>query len=372
MKNKVNYFYGIDFLRWVAALAIVFYHYLLHFQIVEINSSSFLNYLVINKEFAQAFVWMFWAISGFVFTNIYIKRDVTFKKFFVARFARLYPLHFVTLILVTVLQFISFIIFDYTYQHSYLLVAYDLYHFILNIFFASNWGLEKAWSFNTPVWSVSVEVPIYFLFFSSLFFIKKYKYLTPLIIICFVYFILPDLINILETNELIKPNHFQKIALSNFPRCIFYFFLGSFVFFIYSKLKEYSKILSILSFFSTLICITLLILESSQLNNLINSFPSTVTLFFSLILFFACFDDIFPNLFKKFSTISTTSYSIYLIHFPMQLIMLIIVEKFSLDFSLFKNYFIFLLFIGILQYISILSFKYLESPLRKIINLRYK
>ena len=49
MIEKKNYFYGIDFLRWIAALGVVLYHYTLHFQIEEIKYNSFLNYLVINK-----------------------------------------------------------------------------------------------------------------------------------------------------------------------------------------------------------------------------------------------------------------------------------------------------------------------------------
>ena len=49
MINKTEYFYGIDFLRWLAAFGVVVYHYLLHFQISEIQYSSFLNYLIINK-----------------------------------------------------------------------------------------------------------------------------------------------------------------------------------------------------------------------------------------------------------------------------------------------------------------------------------
>ena len=80
MINKTEYFYGIDFLRWLAAFGVVVYHYLLHFQISEIQYSSFLNYLIINKEFAPKFVWLFWTISGFVFTNIYISKNINLKN----------------------------------------------------------------------------------------------------------------------------------------------------------------------------------------------------------------------------------------------------------------------------------------------------
>ena len=37
--------------------------------------------------------------------------------------------------------------------------------FILNFFLVSGWGFEKGPSFNGPVWSVSVEIIIYFFFF---------------------------------------------------------------------------------------------------------------------------------------------------------------------------------------------------------------
>ena len=150
MKKNVNYFYGIDFLRWFAAFGVVLYHYSLNFKVDEISYSNFLNYLVINREFAPQFVWLFWGISGFVFTNIYINRDVNIKKFLISRFARLYPLHFITLVAVTILQFISLKSFGHT-QEEY---ANDFYHFFLHLFFASDWGMQKDWSFNVPVWSV--------------------------------------------------------------------------------------------------------------------------------------------------------------------------------------------------------------------------
>ena len=77
MINKTEYFYGIDFLRWLAAFGVVVYHYLLHFQISEIQYSSFLNYLIINKEFAPKFVWLFGQFQAlylliFIFPEILI------------------------------------------------------------------------------------------------------------------------------------------------------------------------------------------------------------------------------------------------------------------------------------------------------------
>ena len=131
MINKTEYFYGIDFLRWLAAFGVVVYHYLLHFQISEIQYSSFLNYLIINKEFAPKFVWLFWTISGFVFTNIYISRNINLKKFFISRFARLYPLHFLTLVLVAILQTLSNYFFSHTQKIILMIFIIFFYMFSL-------------------------------------------------------------------------------------------------------------------------------------------------------------------------------------------------------------------------------------------------
>jgi peptidoglycan/LPS O-acetylase OafA/YrhL len=43
----------------------------------------------------------------------------------------------------------------------------DAYHLALNLGFASSWGLERGSSFNGPIWSVSVEVALYAIFFAA-------------------------------------------------------------------------------------------------------------------------------------------------------------------------------------------------------------
>ena len=57
----------------------------------------------------------------------------------------------------------------------------DLYHFFLQIFFISAWGFENGNSFNAPIWSVSVEIGIYILFFLLLNIFKKYNFLFLII-----------------------------------------------------------------------------------------------------------------------------------------------------------------------------------------------
>ena len=45
--------------------------------------------------------------------------------------------------------------------------THDFYHFVLQFFFISSWGFEDGPSFNGPIWSVSIEIFIYGIFFLS-------------------------------------------------------------------------------------------------------------------------------------------------------------------------------------------------------------
>ena len=99
-------------------------------------------------------------ISGFIFSFVYQARAVSFRAFSARRFARLYPLHFATLLIVAGLQLLLFLQISTTL----FIPNNDPYHFFLNVFFASSWGFEDGLSFNGPIWSVSVEILVYICF----------------------------------------------------------------------------------------------------------------------------------------------------------------------------------------------------------------
>ena len=132
-KNKKKYYYWIDLLRWVAALGIVFIHYqTLIFKTwqnyFDRSIQPLYEFFWFFYEFGGYGVWFFWIISGFVFTNLYINLNTSKKEFFIARFARLYPLHFLTLIIVLTLQTYSF----FNFKEYQIYFVNDFYHFILN------------------------------------------------------------------------------------------------------------------------------------------------------------------------------------------------------------------------------------------------
>lgn len=161
---------NIDLLRGVAAIAILLWHYQ-HFYYLEAGVNSITGRLSIQPLF-NLFSWFyihgawavqfFWILSGFVFFHVYERRrNISLSEFFIHRFARLYPLHLITLCLVALLQFVSW----YWFNKFQIYPFNDVWHFILNLFMASHWGFQQGWSFNAPVWSISVEVLVYIMFF---------------------------------------------------------------------------------------------------------------------------------------------------------------------------------------------------------------
>ena len=160
----------IDALRGVAAIAVLFYHYM-HFFMTGTDSTRQLAFLQRQPgqlwlsplyEYGFYAVQVFWIISGFVFAVVYLGRSATTREFVINRLARLYPLHLLTLLIIALLQGIAL----RQLGHTLIFKNYDWPHFALQLGFASNWLNWTGHSFNGPIWSVSVEVLIYAVFWS--------------------------------------------------------------------------------------------------------------------------------------------------------------------------------------------------------------
>lgn len=142
----------------------------------------------------QAFLWplyshgnlavqLFWVLSGFVFALAYGGSDRTFSfwQFGVYRFARLYPLHVITLVIVVSLQVTSVAWYGAPQVYG----NNDLAHFIAHLGMASNWFTADS-SFNAPVWSVSVEILVYFVF---AIYAAKFKIAAiPAVVVALIFF----------------------------------------------------------------------------------------------------------------------------------------------------------------------------------------
>lgn len=162
-------FHWLDFFRFMAAITVVLHHYYLFFfdgteltmNSAEMAALSPFAAMKFFYDYGQFAVQFFWVLSGFVFAHTYFTRPSDGIGYATARFARLYPLHFATLAAVGALQIISLQVTG----TNQITANNDAYHFMLQVFFVSAWGFEAGDSFNAPIWSVSAEIGVYIVFF---------------------------------------------------------------------------------------------------------------------------------------------------------------------------------------------------------------
>ena len=219
---------GVELLRFVCALAVLVWHYQ-HLAFVgthpaasfEATRQPFYSMLRPFYQFGFYGVEVFWCISGFIFFWKYgqaiARRTVGGYKFFVLRFSRLYPLHIITLLFVAAMQLVYL-----HYNGSYFVYANnDLPHFFLQLFMASNWlTSSQVESFNGPIWSISVEILVYGLFFLTL------RYLSASAVTCAVMAGLGALVAGL------------KVSTLPFFFCVMYFYVGCLAAIVYARAQQ--------------------------------------------------------------------------------------------------------------------------------------
>ena len=139
---------GIELLRFASAVAVLIFHFQ-HFAFVGTVQPGFTRpdqpfYPLLKLFYEYGFygVQVFWCISGFIFFWKYGKqiagKSIGAHAFFILRLSRLYPLHFITLLFVAAAQAVYFHLMQSSYVYSY----NDGYHFLLQLFMASNWGFQ--------------------------------------------------------------------------------------------------------------------------------------------------------------------------------------------------------------------------------------
>jgi len=187
--TRSNKLLGLELLRFLTAFAILLFHYRQFAFVGDREVGLVPDQLPIYWLFDPLYhsgpyaVRIFWCISGFIFFWKY--RDAVADrlldgwKFFVLRFSRLYPLHLVTLLFVAALQplYVQLTGSFFVYENN------DALHFVLQLFMASNATTQESLSFNGPIWSISVEVLVYFFFFVML--LATRSWLLNLVVIAF-------------------------------------------------------------------------------------------------------------------------------------------------------------------------------------------
>lgn len=164
-----NKLLGLELLRFGAALAVLFSHYrfLAAAGMPPMEQQDFPLHQLFWPLYDHGLlaVQIFWGISGYIFFWKYgaaiHSRAIAAREFFWLRFSRLYPLHIVTLVAVTGLQ----AIYRQVAGSDLIYPSTDGWTFARQIFIATDWGPPVAQSFNGPIWSISAEVVVYAAFF---------------------------------------------------------------------------------------------------------------------------------------------------------------------------------------------------------------
>ena len=362
--------FALDVSRGFAALAVVVWHWQ-HFAYIgsalpqDFDRASQPFYEILKMFYATGAMGVdyFFHLSGFIFFWLYrdsIKQKLTsFRKFWIQRISRLYPLHFVTLLIVALLQW------AYTLRvgNSFVYSSNDLYHFILNLSFISKWGFESGHSFNYPVWSVSIELLLYLVFFVAAY--KRQGGPLFCLSVSIISFIIA---------------HYAQHAVF---RGLSMFFLGGFVFHstvaISTKLHKLKVLIYLIAVLAwSLVIINFYVFDLSSYllkfsipgKILLIGFPGYI-LFPFTVCGLALFEIEKGQILKSLSWIGDITYSSYLLHFPLQLIFGLTVSYGFLNPEFYFEPIHFLLFFSILIPFSYITFIGFERPMQNIIRKKF-
>ncbi len=353
-----NKMLGLEIIRFISAFSVLVWHYQNFFYIADkpINfireQQPLYHFLSFFYEYGYRGVQVFWCISGFIFFWKYREtissKIITYKKFFVLRFSRLYPLHFFTLMFVVFLQ----AVYKYKKEYFFIYQNNDITHFIYQLFLASHWGFEKGFSFNGPIWSISVEVLIYCFFFLVLQKISK-----------------SFIINVAVLLICITAEYFN--FKSSIFSCLAYFYVGglSAISLKYIQSTKYAKLISYFFLFFLLTYPLIIFIPNIYQHKYFEHF-FLMSYTPALLFFTAQHFSVAPFIQKTIETAGNITYSSYLIHYPLQLVIVICFMFAEKEVPYYSEMFL-VGFIFITLFASYYLYKLFELPVQNRIRKKF-
>jgi peptidoglycan/LPS O-acetylase OafA/YrhL len=144
-------------LRGIAAVLVVAFHYAVPLRNIGFDVNRYTGIV------ARGYLWvdLFFILSGYILCHVYSHRLAdarSIASFFRARFARIYPLHIATLLLLVGCQValppLAGISIDIGTPDTLWLNVLDIHA----------WGMLTRYDWNFPSWSISAEFAAYLLF----------------------------------------------------------------------------------------------------------------------------------------------------------------------------------------------------------------
>lgn len=251
----------------------------------------------------------------------------------------------------------------------------DSTHFLLNLFFASSWGIEQGYSFNGPIWSVSVEVLLYAIFFACCRLLPIRAIVLALISIA-GFVVIPHYYEpigrgigsfflggcvFLAYQTIVTSNRANKIT-----KCVTYLMVGAWVVTIVYLFYPIDK--TLLSFHPSIPFLWRFDISFNLFIQKMFSVWPVIVLFPLTILALALTETHKGTFGKRVSFIGDISYSSYLLHFPLQLVFYAVVTRFAINDSVYYAPWFMVLFFSVLIVISFASYKYFEMPAQRYLR----
>src|SRR5450432_578292 len=234
--SRVSYLTNLTPMRGIAALLTVIFHIDLFMggALVHPTATSILGRMYLMVDF-------FFILSGFIMCYVYGNRftgrvgKTDFKKFTIARFSRVYPLHFVTLVFTIIMLFIFGLLG--VPKNPILQVNNNAYSVLTNLLLLHSMNFHNWFTWVHASWSISTEWWAYmiFPFLVAPFFRLKSRVKVIICILCVVgyvctsWFLAPLVTTPAEFHwSRVKPTDWSlNLAYEyGFARCICGFVLG--------------------------------------------------------------------------------------------------------------------------------------------------
>ena len=359
-----RHFYSLDALRGLAALIVVFWHW----QNLFVQGKELTNFSPAQQPLYAWFVpfylegWravdLFFCLSGFIFYWLYSEkvwtRETSLKEFVVLRFSRLYPLHLLTLLFVVAGQRVMLWLTGSGHCDS----NNDLYHFALQLVFASQWGFERGYSFNGPIWSVSVEILLYAVFF--LVCLGNFRRWWQLAILVGVGHLL------------------TRVGHASLGRGMLSFFAGGLAFYAVARVQRRPPSAAALKILAaTTSLLWTLVMVNIYVKDLFgHALFKPRRFFFELLLFpltlatLALWEAHRGTLGRRVAFLGHISYSCYLLHFPLQMIFVGAAFVLAVPRTFFYTPDSFVIFFVTLIAVSLCSYYYFERPVQFLLRKR--
>ncbi|WP_344828057.1 acyltransferase [Chryseobacterium ginsenosidimutans] len=328
----------ITFTRFVAAMAIVISHFNKELFLYKINyiSDIFLR--------ANVGVSYFFILSGFIMIVAYHKKtQINYLDYYRNRFARIYPLYVVGVLLLLVTRYSDF----------------NFYKVFLYLFGIQSWIPGDALVLNFPGWSISVEFLFYLIFplLYNYFYSKGNKSIW---IIAVLIWVVTQFFSNLYVNSLMyKGPHTMSHEFGHyFPLWhINEFLVGNLagLYFVKNFRERNYDVVITLIFIAILL--SLIFIPLNFHNGLM------AVLFIPLIYLISSNNGILTKVFslKPLEYLGEISYAVYIIHIPVLYILRSVLWE---NFQVYEHNAVFWIYIPVLIIISGLFYQFIEKPLR--------